>query len=135
MTTHRSPGRTAVTHYEVRERIDSPYGKFAILDVHIETGRTHQIRVHMASVGHPVVGDTLYGAPGVLWASVRTQRRKGRQRLSSGASTELRLNRNFLHAAAIDFTHPRTGKLLSFAASLPEELIEFLDRLKPDSQL
>ena len=69
MTTRGSGGRTAVTHYEVRERIDSPYGKFALLDVRIETGRTHQIRVHMASIGHPVVGDTLYGAAGVLRSS------------------------------------------------------------------
>ncbi len=66
MTTRGSGGRTAVTHYEVRERIESPYGKFALIDVRIETGRTHQIRVHMASIGHPVVGDTLYGAAGVL---------------------------------------------------------------------
>ena len=66
MTTRGSGGRTAVTHYEVRERIESPYGKFALVDVRIETGRTHQIRVHMSSMGHPVVGDTLYGAAGVL---------------------------------------------------------------------
>src|SRR5271167_855803 len=62
MTTRGAGGRSAISHYEVRERIDSPYGKFALLDVRIETGRTHQIRVHMASIGHPVVGDTLYGA-------------------------------------------------------------------------
>jgi|SRR5215813_125218 len=135
MTTRGSRGRTAITHHQVRERIDSPYGKFALLDVHIETGRTHQIRVHMASIGHPIVGDTLYGAPGVLQASLRTQKRKGRQHFSSDAATELRLNRNFLHAAAIDFTHPRTGKPVSFTASLPKELIEFLDRLKLNSQL
>src|SRR5271165_3356190 len=63
MTTRRSGGRTAVTHYEVRERITSAFGKFALLDIRIETGRTHQIRVHMASIGHPIVGDALYGAP------------------------------------------------------------------------
>ena len=63
MTTKGRDGRTAVTHYEVRRRIESPYGKFALVDVRIETGRTHQIRVHMSSIGHPVVGDALYGAP------------------------------------------------------------------------
>ena len=63
MTTRGSGGRAAITHYEVRERIASPFGKFALLDVRIETGRTHQIRVHMSSIGHPVVGDSIYGAP------------------------------------------------------------------------
>src|SRR5580704_3610414 len=57
MTTRGSGGRTAISHYEVRERITSPYGKFALVEVRIETGRTHQIRVHLASLGHPVVGD------------------------------------------------------------------------------
>ncbi len=99
MTTRGSGGRTAVTHYEVRERIESPYGKFALLDVRIETGRTHQIRVHMASIGHPVVGDTLYGAAGVLRSSAATaqgiaqaqgrRRREGRRRpgVSAGSAT------------------------------------------------
>ena len=63
MTTRGSGGRSAITHYEVRERIASPFGKFALVDVRIETGRTHQIRVHMSSIGHPVVGDSLYRAP------------------------------------------------------------------------
>ena len=63
MTTRGSGGRTAITHYEVRERIASPFGKFALLDVRIETGRTHQIRVHMSSIGHPVVGDSAVRAP------------------------------------------------------------------------
>jgi 23S rRNA pseudouridine1911/1915/1917 synthase len=127
MTTRGTGGRTAVTHYEVRERIDSAYGKLALLDVHIETGRTHQIRVHMASVGHPVVGDTLYGAPGVL-RPVRG-RSTSRKRGIESNSDDLRLNRNFLHAAAIDFAHPRTGLALSFAAPLPEELTTFLENL------
>ena len=62
-----------------RERLDSPYGKFALVDVRIETGRTHQIRVHMASIGHPVVGDTLYGAAGVL-RSAAAPRKTSRKR-------------------------------------------------------
>ncbi len=87
MTTRRSGGRAAVTHYEVRERIESPFGKFALLDVRIETGRTHQIRVHMASIGHPVVGDALYGAPKELRVSSGSNQRIGEE---DSASTECR---------------------------------------------
>src|SRR5205085_123462 len=97
--------------------------KFALLEVKIDTGRTHQIRVHLASLGHPVVGDTLYGAPGLL-------REAGKQ---SKPAQEPTLKRNFLHAAALEFEHPRTGKALSFAASLPPELEEFLQRVKSTS--
>jgi 23S rRNA pseudouridine1911/1915/1917 synthase len=133
MTTRGTAGRSAVTHYEVRERIESPYGKFALLDVHIETGRTHQIRVHMASIGHPVAGDTLYGAPGVL-RSVSTTRKAARKKSegesAASQSAELTLGRNFLHAAAIEFAHPRTGKPLSFAAPLPDLLASYLDKLR-----
>jgi 23S rRNA pseudouridine1911/1915/1917 synthase len=137
MTTRGSGGRTAVTHYEVRERIDSPYGKFALLDVRIETGRTHQIRVHMASVGHPVVGDTLYGAAGVLRSSAATRKpsrkRSVAEREDSTSDAQpgaLRLNRNFLHAAAVELSHPRTGEPLSFEAPLPKALIAFLNKLR-----
>jgi len=63
MTTKGFGGRDAVTHYTVLRKLDAPYGKFALVEVKIETGRTHQIRVHMSSIGHPVVGDALYGAP------------------------------------------------------------------------
>ena len=68
MTTRRAsqgkPGREAITHWQVTKQIEGAYGKFSLLEVRIETGRTHQIRVHLASIGHPVAGDTLYGAPG-----------------------------------------------------------------------
>jgi 23S rRNA pseudouridine1911/1915/1917 synthase len=126
MTTRGSGGRTAITHYEVRERIDSPYGKFALLDVHIETGRTHQIRVHLGSIGHPVVGDTLYGAPAVL----RTGQTGKGLAAKSGTVPSLSLGRNFLHAAAIELAHPRTGKPLSFTALLPQALEDFAEKLR-----
>lgn len=114
MTTRRSGGREAVTHYDVERRIDSRYGKFTLLKLRIETGRTHQIRVHLASIGHPVVGDTLYGAPSEI-------------RAKSGPA--LALSRNFLHSAELQFTHPRTLELLSFSRPLPPELEEFLKKL------
>jgi 23S rRNA pseudouridine1911/1915/1917 synthase len=111
MTTRRSGGRDAITHYEVQKRISSDFGKFSLLKVRIDTGRTHQIRVHMASLGHPVVGDTLYGAP-------REMRAKFGPPLS--------LNRNFLHASELQFAHPRTQNVLSFSRPIPEQLSNFL---------
>jgi len=114
MTTRGSAGREAITHYAVQKRIESAYGKFTLLEVRIDTGRTHQIRVHMASLHHPIVGDTLYGAP-------REIRGKNRPTIS--------LPRNFLHAARLEFEHPRTHERLSFEQPLPEELNQFLRRL------
>jgi len=114
MTTRRSGGREAVTHYEVMRRLQSDYGKFTLLAVKIDTGRTHQIRVHMASLGHPVVGDTLYGAP---------------REIVSRSGARLFLPRNFLHAAELQFTHPGTGNALSFASPIPEQLSDFLQKL------
>jgi len=114
MTTRGSGGREAITHYAVQRRIESAYGKFIVLDVRIDTGRTHQIRVHMASLGHPIVGDALYGAP-------RDIRGKNRPTIS--------LPRNFLHAAKLEFQHPRTQESLSFEQPLPQELNQFLYRV------
>ena len=123
MTTRWSGGREAVTHYVVMRRIASPYGKFALLEVKIETGRTHQIRVHMSSLGHPVVGDTLYGAP-------REMRTESGKRRAPGASATISLARNFLHATKLELAHPRTGESLSFERGLPQELVEFLKALE-----
>ena len=114
MTTKRSGGREAITHYAVQDRIDSKYGKFTLLEVRIDTGRTHQIRVHLASLRHPVVGDTLYGAP---------------REMSGKNESAISLPRNFLHAAALQLQHPRSGETLSFARPLPEELQVFLEKI------
>ena len=138
MTTRRSGGREAVTHWKVLRRIECPYGKFTLVQVKIDTGRTHQIRVHMESIGHPVVGDTLYGAPREIKPSgkksragaspVRSVRGAGGQ-APDAEEVSLHLARNFLHAAAIDFLHPRTGEKLSFSRPLPPELESFLQQI------
>jgi 23S rRNA pseudouridine1911/1915/1917 synthase len=123
MTTRGFGGREAVTHYVVKRKIDSPYGKFALLEVKIETGRTHQIRVHLSSIGHPVVGDALYGAPGEL----RTESNKRR---AAGMPAILALDRNFLHSATLELIHPRTGEPLKFSRPLPPDLETLLANLE-----
>jgi 23S rRNA pseudouridine1911/1915/1917 synthase len=121
--------RSAVSHYEVVRRLNSRFGKFTLVRVRIETGRTHQIRVHMASIGHPVVGDTLYGGAGQLTDQVASQAAQSKAARRKAEPERLKLGRNFLHAARLEFTHPRTGKLLELEAPLPEELENFLSRL------
>src|SRR6201995_3288726 len=132
MTTRRDDGRTAISHYRVLRRIESPFGRFTLVSVRIETGRTHQIRVHMASLGHPVVGDTLYGAPGQIHLAPATGRAHTPRRKMAEPGTAqpvLQLERNFLHAAELALAHPVTGRPLSFQAPLPEELELFLKQL------
>ena len=125
--------RTAVSHYEVVRRLATRFGKFTLVRVRIETGRTHQIRVHMASIGHPVVGDTLYGGAGQLTDQVAAQAAPSRAARRKSEPEVLRLGRNFLHAAKLEFAHPVTGKLLQLEAPLPEELEKFLERLESAS--
>ncbi|WP_066459559.1 RluA family pseudouridine synthase [Anaerotruncus rubiinfantis] len=96
--------RKAVTHYSVRE----PFGAFTDLVLRLETGRTHQIRVHMAYKGHPVAGDPVYGPKKVI-TSLRGQ---------------------CLHARTIGFVHPRTGAYLEFTSELPEYYLQFLNSIK-----
>ncbi len=124
--------RSAVSHYEVVERLANRFGKFTLLRVRIETGRTHQIRVHMASIGHPVVGDTLYGGAGQLTDQVAAQAAQSKAARRKAEPERLKLGRNFLHAARLEFAHPRTGKLLQLEAPLPQELESFLARLGAD---
>jgi 23S rRNA pseudouridine1911/1915/1917 synthase len=95
-----------VTHYRVMQRLETAQGKFSLVEVKIDTGRTHQIRVHMASLGHPVVGDTTYGAPRDV------------------------LGRNFLHSERLEFAHPRGGDGIALKSELPAELREFLQKLE-----
>jgi 23S rRNA pseudouridine1911/1915/1917 synthase len=123
MTTRGTGGREAVSHYSVLRRLDTPYGKFTLVEVKIDTGRTHQIRVHMASLGHPVVGDALYGA-------AREMRARHGRATDEGAA--ISLARNFLHAARLELAHPRTGKPIALESPLPAPLRAFLASLEKD---
>jgi len=107
MTTRTSSGRTALTEYRVIEEL----GNFSLLEVRIQTGRTHQIRVHLASIGHPVVGDRLYGAPARI----------------PGYPP---LGRFFLHAWKIRFRLPATGKAVTIESPLAQELASFLETVR-----
>jgi 23S rRNA pseudouridine1911/1915/1917 synthase len=156
MSTKGRDGRSAISHYVVVERLDTVYGKFTLLEMTIETGRTHQIRVHLASLGHPVVGDTLYGAAETIEPTAAGPRRalktKTKKALDREATERARalsgekekktkssatgpveavaLGRNFLHAAALEFEHPRTGKAVALKSEIPVGLRQFLDRLR-----
>ena len=99
-------GKRAVTHYEVIER----YNGYTLIKCILETGRTHQIRVHMASIGFPLVGDPVYGFK--------------RQRF--------KLEGQVLHAKTLGFIHPRTKEYMEFTSELPEYFKELLDKLRKE---
>jgi len=108
-------GRNALSLWKVRQRFE----RFTLLDVEIKTGRTHQIRVHLAYTNHPVVGDETYN--------------EGRDK--TVANVKIRqaiaeLDRPFLHAERLSFTHPKTKEKMDFYASLPKELTDFLETIK-----
>jgi 23S rRNA pseudouridine1911/1915/1917 synthase len=108
-------GRAAHTVFEVRAR----YSEFTLLDVEIKTGRTHQIRVHLAHINHPVAADRIYGAGrenGVRDAEIKKMIKN--------------LNRHFLHSSRLAFTHPRSGARMEFHSPLPAELAALIESLK-----
>jgi 23S rRNA pseudouridine1911/1915/1917 synthase len=114
----REDGREAITHYRVRER----FRAMTLVECRLETGRTHQIRVHMAHVRHPLVGDSQYG---------------GLLRLPKGASPALAealrgFRRQALHAERLEFVHPKTGKPAAFEAPLPADMQALLAALRED---
>jgi 23S rRNA pseudouridine1911/1915/1917 synthase len=102
-----SSGRPAVTHYDTLEAFPAA----SLVDVELETGRTHQIRVHLAAVRHPCVGDLLYGADPAL-------------------ATRLGLTRQWLHAVSLGFTHPGTGERVKFVSGYAADLVHALERLR-----
>lgn len=95
----RDDGKPAITHYRVRETL----GPASLLEVELETGRTHQIRLHMSAIGHPLIGDTLYGASGEV-------------------AEKLGLERQWLHASSLTFRHPATGEQVTYTAPIPTDL-------------
>lgn len=103
-------GRASLTHYETVEALRAA----TLLRIHLETGRTHQIRVHLAAIGHPCVGDPLYGADPVLAA-------------------RLGLMRQWLHAAELTFAHPVSGEYVTFDSPLPADLSAALEQLRAGS--
>jgi 23S rRNA pseudouridine1911/1915/1917 synthase len=104
-----SSGREAISHFTVLERFPNA----TLLDVRIETGRTHQIRVHLAFIGHPVIGDGLYG-----------------NKVSSRVAEELGVQRQFLHASALTFAMPESGEPRTFEAPLSADLEAILETLR-----
>ncbi|MFH1887411.1 MAG: RluA family pseudouridine synthase [Pseudomonadota bacterium] len=107
-------GRSAQTLWEVRER----FGCATLLSVRILTGRTHQIRVHLSALGHPVAGDVMYGRPG------------GQTRLKTPSGMEIPVPRQMLHARKLSFLHPVTGEELSFKAPLQPDMEAVLAALR-----
>ncbi len=118
MTGRAAQGKTAVTHWSVKKR----YSFFNLVDCRLETGRTHQIRVHLSESGHPLVGDPLYG--------------KGRQppsRLGSAARSAVRhMKRQALHAYLLGFTHPVSGKYMQFTSEPPADILGLIRALEED---
>jgi 23S rRNA pseudouridine1911/1915/1917 synthase len=114
----RNDGRPAITHYRVLKR----FRAHTLIRVELETGRTHQIRVHMAHIGYPVVGDPAYG---------------GRRRIPAGCAAELvneltQFKRQALHAARLKLDHPLTGRAMDWEAPLPPDMTRLIEALEAD---
>lgn len=97
-------GKEAITHFKVLER----FGQYTLIEVVIETGRTHQIRVHMAEIGYPIIGDCVY----------------------SNGKNPFNVKGQMLHARKIEFKHPKTGKMVTFEAPIPEYFMDIVKELE-----
>ncbi|RYG62591.1 RluA family pseudouridine synthase, partial [bacterium] len=120
----RSDAREAVTHYAVRARSRGEGAPSALVDCVLETGRTHQIRVHMAHIGHPLVGDEVYGA------GFRT---KARTLAPEAQAIIEAFRRQALHAFRLGFEHPSTGEAMSFETPMPDDLLRLAEALALDA--
>jgi 23S rRNA pseudouridine1911/1915/1917 synthase len=116
MSTRTRKGRPAITHWRVIERLHG----FTFLEISPQTGRTHQIRVHLSSMGHPLLGDPVYGRKGKP-GSIRDPVLK---------ECVQKLDRQALHAHRLEFTHPRTGERVQFIAPIPQDMQEVLEWLR-----
>ncbi len=110
--------RSAITYYSLEKN----YGPFSLLRVRLETGRTHQIRVHLTHRGHPIVGDSLYGFQKLRSLSTKLR------------NTVKELGRPFLHSHRLEFRHPRSGETMSFESPLSTELEDFLSLIRAPQQ-
>jgi len=123
MAVHTNSGREAITNYNMRE---SYHNALSLIECHLETGRTHQIRVHMEHIGYPLIGDVLYGAQTTKLIS---KMKKGN--FADGVIEEvLEFPHQALHATEISFIHPRNERKMSFSSSLPEKMMKLILRLK-----
>ncbi|MCB5177574.1 RluA family pseudouridine synthase [Microvirga lenta] len=114
-------GRYAITHYELIEALPPKEALASLVRCELETGRTHQIRVHMAHIGHPLLGDLVYGS------GFKTKANRLAETQQAALKT---LGRQALHAAVLGFEHPRTGEFLQFESPLPEDMAALLAALR-----
>ena len=120
MAVNYAHGKQAITHYSVIERFDG----FSLLKLNLQTGRTHQIRVHLSHIGFPIIGDSVYG---FKMTTIRERIKRPDPHLLDRMS---RLENQLLHAKKLEFNHPSTGKALQFNAALPDNFKEILAILK-----
>ncbi len=125
----RIGGRKAVTHYRVLERFSVAGQTYTYVECQLETGRTHQIRVHLTSIHHPLLGDSVYGTGRVGKATLSTGEESGITDKILG----IPLQGQTLHAGVLGFIHPRTGEYMEFSSELPAYFQELLEKMRQSS--